>query len=182
LIYFPIDSRSSFPNPGPIENASLTLLELSFNGQDKDVRDLLINRLAYVDVCDSRGLTALHFATYNVHINVINILLDFGGNVNQLSDDGLTPLALASILYYGNNPQQTINTALEHIDPVIPNPRTSPLTETINITSSNLKDKIHSDITDETNLILSLESIKIYEVEKKSKKFIEIMLFIIPIE
>ena len=54
-----------------------------------------MQHLVYVDVCDSRGLTALHFATYNVHINVVNILLDFGGNVNQLSDDGLTPLAIA---------------------------------------------------------------------------------------
>ncbi|CAF0901591.1 unnamed protein product [Rotaria sordida] len=177
---FPIEdifsnTRSSFPNPGPLENASLNLFELSFNGQEKDVRNLLMQRLAYVDVCDSHGLTALHFATYNVHINVVNVLLDFGANVNQLSDDGLTPLALAFLLYYGNDPQQTINTALEHRDPVILNPRTSNSTETNtmtsskqNITNSSNNFKNDSTITDEAKFLSSLESMKINDAEKKN--------------
>jgi hypothetical protein len=95
-------------------------MEFAFDGDDKNVRDLLVRRQVYVDVCDSRGLTALHLATYNVHVNVIHTLLDFGANVNQLTDDALTSLSLAFLLYYGNNPQQTINTALEHADPILP--------------------------------------------------------------
>ncbi|CAF1532005.1 unnamed protein product, partial [Adineta ricciae] len=125
---FPIDdilsnTRSSFPNPGPLENASLNLFELSYYGYEKDVRHLLMQRLVYVDVCDSHGLTALHFATYQLHINIINTLLDFGANVNQLSDEHFTPLMIAFLLYYGNDYLQTVNLALEHKDPPIPNPR-----------------------------------------------------------
>ena len=113
------ENRSSFPHPGPLETASLTLLELAYRGQEKDLYHLLMHHSAYVDVCDARGLTALHFASYNVHLNVINVLLNFGANVNQLSDDGLTALTLASLLYFGTDPEQTLNLALEHRDPTI---------------------------------------------------------------
>jgi ankyrin repeat protein len=135
----------------------------------------------YVDVCDSRGLTALHFATYNVHINVVNVLLDFGANVNQFSDDGLTPLAIAFLLYYGNNPQQTINSALEHSDPVLLNPRSAPVVETRR--RSSTKDRLlqqsrttansigRGSVIDEDKILIasSMDSIKINEIEKKSK-------------
>lgn len=83
----------------------------------------------YVDVCDSRGLTALHFATHNLHFETINCLLDFGANVNQLTDDGLTPLAIAFLFYYGNDPQETINMALEHSDALVSNSQPSPRSE-----------------------------------------------------
>lgn len=89
-----------------------------------------MRRRAYVDVCDSRGLTALHFATYNVHTDVVNLLLDFGANVNQFSDDASTALTIAFLLYYGNDPQLSINSALEHADPVVLNSRTSPAMDT----------------------------------------------------
>jgi ankyrin repeat protein len=141
---------------------------------------------AYVDVCDSRGLTALHFATYNVHINVVNVLLDFGANVNQLSDDGLTPLAIAFLLYYGNNSQQTMNTALEHSDPVLLVPRLIPVVET---SRSTTKDRLleqsritrnssrniisQGSVIDEDKLVWSVDSFKINDTEKKSKISIE---------
>jgi hypothetical protein len=136
-----------------------------------------MQQYVYADVCDSHGLTALHFATYNGHINVINILLNFGANINQLSDDGLTPLSLAFLLYYGNNPQQTINSALEHTDPIVINPRTSSsLTETNNTVSSK-QNLTHSSgyftndssIMDETKLPSSFESIKINDLYIKSR-------------
>jgi hypothetical protein len=170
-----IDTRSAFPNSGPLETCSLNLFELAFNGQSKAVRDLLMHRQVYVDVCDSRGLSAIHFATYNVHINVVNTLLDFGANVNQLSDDGLTSLSIAFILYYGNNPEQTINIAFEHIDPILLLPRpTPPAMET---RRSSIKDKLiqqsrttinsprnlfsQASIIDEDKLVSSVDSIKI---------------------
>jgi hypothetical protein len=179
LCYF-LDTRSTFPNPGPLENSALTLLQLAFNGEKKAVRDLLLRRQAYVDVCDSRGLTALYFATYNVHINVVNILLDFGANVNQLSDDGLTSLAIAFLLCYGNDPQQTINTALEHTDLVILNPKPVPLIEkrrssskdrilqqsrTTTNSSRNLLSRV--SIIDEDKFPSSFESIETTDIEKK---------------
>ena len=133
----------------------------------------------YIDVCDSHGLTALHFATYNAHLNVINTLLDFGANVNQLSDDGLTPLALAFLLYYGNNPHQTMNTALEHSDPVILNPRTPILIEAANsstLLKSNLTESSSyftndSTIADELKLPSSFASMRIGDVYQKSRIF-----------
>ncbi|CAF4269806.1 unnamed protein product, partial [Rotaria sordida] len=48
----------------------------------KTVHDLPMHCQVYVDICDSRGLIALHFTTYNIHINIVNLLLDFGANVN----------------------------------------------------------------------------------------------------
>ncbi|CAF1055365.1 unnamed protein product [Adineta steineri] len=127
---YPIDeilsnNRLTFPDPGPLEKSSLVLLELAYNGEFKKIRDLLLHNQTYVDVCDSRGLTALHFATHNIHMDAINILLDFGANVNQLTDDGLTPLAIAFLFYYGNDPQETINTALEHSDEIILNSKST---------------------------------------------------------
>ncbi|CAF3319754.1 unnamed protein product [Rotaria socialis] len=183
---FPIDeilsnTRSCFPNPGPLENSSMFLFESAFHGETKTVRDLLMHHQVYVDVCDSRGLTALHLAIYNVQINVVNLLLDFGANVNQLSDDGLTSLAIAFLLYYGNDPQTTMNTALEHLDPVLMALKTVSVLEarrsspkdraiqqsraTMN-TSRNLLSRA-STIT-EDKVVSSSESIKINEIENKN--------------
>jgi hypothetical protein len=149
-----------------------------------------MRRHAYVDVCDSRGLTALHFATYNVHINVVNILLDFGANVNQLSDDGLTPLAVAFLLYYGNDPQQTVNTALEHFDPVLLIPRPTPVVP-VETRRPSTKDRVlllnrvptnsprnllsRASIIDEEKLVSSYESMKVNEIEKKRNSSIEFL-------
>lgn len=132
-----------------------------------------MQRLAYVDVCDSHGYTALHFATYNVHNNVANVLLDFGANVNQLSDDGLTPLAIAYLLYYGNNPQETDNTALEHRDPLILNPRPSIEPNSMPTSKPNFNNSSTNFIADssalgEDKFVLSLEAIKMNDVEKQS--------------
>ena len=159
-------------------------MELAFQGQSKGVRDLLMQRRVYVDVCDSRGLTSLHFATYNVHIKSVNILLDFGANVNQLSDDGLTVLSIAFLLYYGNNPEQIINSALEHTDPILTIPRPTPVIETrrssskdrliqqsrgTNNSPGNLRSQ--ASIIDEDKIMPSLDSFKTNETDKKSKRF-----------
>lgn len=146
-----------------------------------------MQRRVYVDVCDSRGLTALHFATYNVHINVVNVLLDFGANVNQLSDDGLTALSIAFLLYYGNNPEQTINIAFEHTDPILVIPRPTPVVDT---RKSSSKDRLiqqsrttnnsprnllsQTSIIDEDKIMPSLDSFKTNGTENKSKTTIMI--------
>jgi hypothetical protein len=115
---------------------------------------------------------------------VINTLLDFGANVNQLSDDGLTPLGLAFLLYYGNNPYQIINTALEHSDPIILNPRTPTLIEATssltlskqNLTQSSSYLTNNSKIVDELKLPPSFESMKINDFNQKSRKIVFIIL------
>ena len=170
-----LDIRSSFPSPGPLENASLRLFESSFHGHEKDVRDLLNQRLVYVDVCDCQGLTSLHFATYNAHLNIINLLLDFGGNVNQLSDDGLTPLGLAFLLYYGNNLYQTVNIAFEHSDPIILNPRpptvfeaNSFISSKPNLFTSSSYFTTDTSIHEEMRLPSAFDSLKMNDHDQKS--------------
>ena len=178
-----LDARSAFPNPGLLETISLDLFEFAFNGESKSVRDILMQRQIYVDICDSRGLTPLHFPTYNVHITIVNLLLDFGANVNQLTDDGLTPLTIAFLLYYGNNPQETSNLALEHRDPMLILGKATPIAER---RRSSTKEKVlqqsrttfntprnllsqTSIIIDEDKMEMSVDSLKINEEEKKSK-------------
>ena len=150
------DHRASFPRQGPIENASLAALEFAFDGDERNLRDLLVHRLVYVDVCDARGLTALHMATYNIQLNIVNLLLDFGANVNQLSDEGLTPLMIAFLLYYGTNPQRTTNLALEHVDPPLPPPRVLPENEGLTKGKSIVEEE-------------KVETTKIEEMPKRSK-------------
>ncbi|UJR10778.1 hypothetical protein I4U23_014965 [Adineta vaga] len=133
------NTRSAFPEPGPLEKSSLFLFELAYNGETKQIRDLLMHTSTYVDVCDSRGLTALHFATYNLHLDVINTLLDFGANVNQLTDDGLTPLSIAFLFYYGNNPFETINKAFEHSDLIYSDPKSTPIIESRQSSSKEMR-------------------------------------------
>ena len=101
-------------------------------------------------------------------MHVINTLLDFGSNVNQYSDDSLTPLSIAFLLYYGNDLEKTINIALEHIDPILPSSR---------ITGENEKAERNFSITnnrlDEHKIILGLDTIKIDGNDMKSKFFTE---------
>lgn len=166
--FFFIDIRSSFPSPGPIETASLNFFQSSFHGHEKEVRDLLNERLVYVDVCDCQGLTSLHFATYNAHRHIINLLLDFGANVNQLSDDSLTPLGLAFLLFYGDHLYQTINIAFEHSDPVLTNPRTPSVFEANsfiqskpNLFTNSSYFMTDTSLNDDTRLPSSFQSMKI---------------------
>ena len=132
-----LDTRSAFPDAGPLETASLSLFGLSFHGDTKAVRELLMRRAVYIDVCDSHGFTALHFTTYNVHIHVVNLLLDFGVNVNQVTDHSLSALAIAFLVHYGNDPLLTVNTALEHADPVVLPSKAASVTETSRSQSKN---------------------------------------------
>ena len=172
---FILDIRSSFPSPGPLENASLNFFQSSFHGHEKEVRGLLNERVVYVDVCDCQGLTSLHFATYNAHTHIINLLLDFGANVNQLSDDSLTPLGLAFLLYYGDNLYQTVNIALEHSDPILLNPRTPSVLDAnsfiqskLNLFTSSSYFSTDTSLNEETRLPSSFQSMKINNGDGKS--------------
>ena len=89
-----------------------------------------VNVVPYADVCDLCGLIALCLAIYNAHTDFVNLLPDFDGIVNQFTDDALTTSATDFLLRYGNDPQLTINTALEHADSVVLNSRTSLVMDT----------------------------------------------------
>ncbi|CAF0969415.1 unnamed protein product [Didymodactylos carnosus] len=114
------NNRDQFLPGGPLEQASLNLIEYAYRGMLKEVRDIVNRKQAFVDVSDDHGYTALHMSSYQIHIPVINFLLDSGANVNQMTDSCLTPLMFCFIQYYANDTMQNI--ALEHRDPTVLRP------------------------------------------------------------
>jgi len=49
-----------------------------------------------VDVCDGEGLTALHWAAAYGQIASVQLLIDFGAEIDKLGPEGETPLLLAA--------------------------------------------------------------------------------------
>ena len=55
-----------------------------------------------VDCCDTVDQTALSCAVFFNHINVVNLLLESGANVNRQHRSGVTPLIVAAMMNYTN--------------------------------------------------------------------------------
>lgn len=96
----------------------------------------------------------------------------------------MTALTIAFLLYYGNNPQETVNTALEHTDPPLLIPR--PIIPIVETRRPSTKDRLiqqsrttltnsprnlisRGSIIDEDKIVESMESMQTHEFEKKSK-------------
>ena len=47
------------------------------------------------DILDDRGFAALHHAARGNHVHAVNLLLDFGANVDVRDESGNTPLFYA---------------------------------------------------------------------------------------
>ncbi|KAK3094715.1 hypothetical protein FSP39_005371 [Pinctada imbricata] len=92
--------RSKFKVKGPLEIASEDLITAATTGDSKKVEDLLTIGKVHPDVADVNGHTALIAATVNWHIDVINILLNNGANVNKLNDEGCSALSAGTIFFY----------------------------------------------------------------------------------
>lgn len=52
-----------------------------------------------VNVTDAKGNSGLFYAVVNNKLEVIRVLVQFGANLNQINDDGLTPLSLTLLNY-----------------------------------------------------------------------------------
>lgn len=67
---------------------------------DGDCRRFIgwLERGADVNQTNIHGWTALHFASYNSHPEIVRLLLEFGANINQRSNWGYTALHYASEL------------------------------------------------------------------------------------
>ncbi|XP_078487148.1 ankyrin repeat and MYND domain-containing protein 1 isoform X2 [Ciona intestinalis] len=93
--------RSNFKSkPGPLEVASMRLIVSSADGATHEVYSILKSGLVNPNVCDRRGSVAIVSAATNCHLDVVNILLDMGANINQVNDEGISALTACHIFYY----------------------------------------------------------------------------------
>ncbi|CAO2625488.1 Ankyrin repeat and MYND domain-containing protein 1 [Lemmus lemmus] len=93
-------NRSSFGPSGPKEHISREMILKAAEGDYNWIFGILRDNLACADVADSKGYTVLAAAAVHSHRNIVNLLLDYGADVNKRSDEGLTPLSMCFLHYY----------------------------------------------------------------------------------
>ncbi|XP_046742386.1 uncharacterized protein LOC124409039 [Diprion similis] len=86
--------RGSFRQEGAHEKAAVDLLKACSDGFHKSIMGLISSQNLYPDVADSRGNTGLLFAAARDKLEVIDVLLDLGANIDAINDECLTPLSL----------------------------------------------------------------------------------------
>ncbi|KAM4549411.1 ankyrin repeat and MYND domain-containing protein 1 isoform 2-T2 [Odontesthes bonariensis] len=102
-------NREGFGPKGPLEVSSELMIQHSSRGELQAVSQILQTGSVHPDVADSRGHTALIAATVNCHNDVIHMLLDRGADIDKLSGEGMSALAVCHVLYY---PFQSLHLAL----------------------------------------------------------------------
>ncbi|CAI2722478.1 unnamed protein product [Schistosoma spindalis] len=93
---------------GKYETLSIQFIQYCFNGLFDQVRNLLqienqtnINQYCIdPNVTDNHGQFGLLGAVLTWNMKLVNLLLDFGANINQLTDDGLTVFTICLLKYY----------------------------------------------------------------------------------
>ncbi|KAH8855921.1 Ankyrin repeat and MYND domain-containing protein 1 [Schistosoma japonicum] len=94
---------------GKYELMSIQFIQYCFNGLYNEVKNLLQYKCntinsndIYIDpnVMDSHGQFGLLGAVLTWNMKLVNLLLDFGANINQLTDDGLTVFTICLLKYY----------------------------------------------------------------------------------
>nr|CAH8822295.1 unnamed protein product [Trichobilharzia regenti] len=93
---------------GRYETLAIQFIQYCFNGQFDKVKNLLqienqVNESQFCvdpNVADSQGQFGLLGAVLTWNMNLVNLLLDFGANINQLTDDGLTVFTICLLKYY----------------------------------------------------------------------------------
>ncbi|MEJ1283517.1 ankyrin repeat and MYND domain containing 1 [Cricetulus griseus] len=93
-------NRSCFGPSGPKELISREMILKAEEGDYDWIFGILRDNLACADVADSKGYTVLAAAAVHSHRNIVNLLLDYGADVNKRSDEGLTPLSMCFLQYY----------------------------------------------------------------------------------
>ncbi|KAL1770789.1 ankyrin repeat and MYND domain-containing protein 1 [Sigmodon hispidus] len=93
-------NRSCFGPSGPKEDISKEMILKAEEGDYNWIFGILRDNLACADVADSKGYTVLAAAAVHSHRDVVNLLLDYGADVNKCSDEGLTPLSMCFLHYY----------------------------------------------------------------------------------
>ena len=73
------------------------ILEAARSGDLELVQTILDSDTTAIGMSNDRGSTALHFAAENGHIQIVELLLDLGADLEAIDVDGDTPLMCAAI-------------------------------------------------------------------------------------
>jgi len=95
----PVDAKPM----GNLETASQALLLAALKGDNAATVYLLQHTCVRPDVADFNGLTPLIAASVFCKTKIVNILLDNGANVNQLTDSGVSALVACHLHLYFNS-------------------------------------------------------------------------------
>lgn len=84
---------------GLSETSEKVLVQKLLSGAEKGdletVKEILKTNPLIVNKTDSDGYTALHRASYSGHLEMVELLLQRGGNIHSTTDDGWQPLHCA---------------------------------------------------------------------------------------
>jgi len=84
-------------SPTAVAKNHLGLLPIHCAVQSGDAEsvEILLDAEALVDATDSQGKTPVHYAVIEKQATCLQVLLKYGGNPDQIADDGLSPLERA---------------------------------------------------------------------------------------
>ncbi|XP_040828310.1 ankyrin repeat and MYND domain-containing protein 1 isoform X1 [Ochotona curzoniae] len=144
-------NRSGFAQCGPKERLSREMVLKAEEGDRDWIAGILKDNLASADVADAKGYTVLAAAAIHCHLDVVNLLLDFGADVNKCTDEGVTPLTMCFLLYY---PAKSFKPNIA--ERTLPEPQEPPKPQSVPNFTLSLVD-VDAEPTEEVPLVLEPE-------------------------
>ncbi|XP_076428502.1 uncharacterized protein LOC107400425 isoform X1 [Peromyscus maniculatus bairdii] len=92
LVYFLLHNECDV---NELDDQKSTPLMKAVQSWETKIVSVLLDNEANPNIKDSKGETALHHAVYVDRPDIVTILLKFGGNIEETTKDGFTPLLLA---------------------------------------------------------------------------------------